>query len=83
MSIILNGSGLTVEKLVRLARYKEQVELSKVSLERIKTCRAMLEEKIKARKLCNKYQHRWFCRVVLNDDQVRFSSIYLQSARNR
>ena len=48
MSIILNGSGLTVEKLVSIARNKEQVELSKDSVERIQTCRAMLEEKIQA-----------------------------------
>jgi len=46
MYITLNGSGLTVEKLVRIARNKEMVELSKDSLERIKPCRAMLEEKI-------------------------------------
>ena len=36
MAITINGSGLTVEKLVRIARNKEQVELSKDSIERIK-----------------------------------------------
>lgn len=45
MSIILDGSGLTIEKLVAIARHKEKVELSKEAIERIKVCRAMLEEK--------------------------------------
>ena len=27
MSIVLNGSGLTIEKLVNIARYNEKVEL--------------------------------------------------------
>ena len=45
MAIVLDGSGLTVEKLVRIARHGEQVELHPAALERIKTCRGMLEEK--------------------------------------
>ena len=52
MSIVLEGSGLTVKKLVRIARNKERVELSKDSLERIKTCRTMLEEKIQSHEIC-------------------------------
>jgi Histidine ammonia-lyase len=46
MSVILDGSNLTVEKLVRIARHNEKVELSNEALQRIKTCRAMLEEKL-------------------------------------
>ena len=42
MSIILDGSNLTVEKIVKIARHKEKVELSSEALQRIKTCRAML-----------------------------------------
>jgi histidine ammonia-lyase len=79
MSITLNGSGLTVEKLVRIARNKEQVELSKDSLERIKTCRAMLEEKIKAHEIMYGVNTGIgeFSEVVLNDDQVKDFQKYL------
>ncbi len=79
MSITLKGSGLTVEKLVRIARNKEQVELSKDSLERIKTCRAMLEEKIKAHEIMYGVNTGIgeFSEVVLNDDQVKDFQKYL------
>jgi histidine ammonia-lyase len=79
MSIILNGSGLTVEKLVRIARNKEQVELSKDSIERIKTCRAMLEEKIKAHEIMYGVNTGIgeFSEVVLNDEQVKDFQKYL------
>ena len=48
MSIVLDGSNLTIEKLVRIARDGEKVALHPDALERIKTCRNMLEEKILA-----------------------------------
>ena len=51
MTIVLNGAGLTLEKLVRIARYNEPVELAPEALERITICRAMLEEKLKAREV--------------------------------
>jgi histidine ammonia-lyase len=79
MSIIINGSGLTVEKLVRIARKNEQVELSKDSFERIVTCRAMLEEKIKAHEIMYGVNTGIgeFSEVVLNDDQVKDFQKYL------
>jgi histidine ammonia-lyase len=49
MSITLSGSNLTIEKLIRIARYGDPVELHPDALSRIKQCRAMLEEKISAR----------------------------------
>ncbi|RKY90826.1 MAG: phenylalanine ammonia-lyase, partial [Ignavibacteriae bacterium] len=51
MSIVLDGSGLTIEKVVRIARFEVKVELDDSTLERIKICRAMLEEKIKAKEI--------------------------------
>ena len=51
MTIILDGASLTVEKLVRIARDGEKVELDPAALERIKVCRVMLEEKIAAREI--------------------------------
>ena len=79
MSIILNGAGLTVEKLIRIARDKEKVELSKDALERIKICRAMLEEKIQAHEIMYGVNTGIgeFSEVVLNDDQVKDFQKYL------
>jgi len=52
MPIVLNGSGLTIEKLVEIARHNEKVELHPDAIERIKKCRAMLEKKVVARESC-------------------------------
>jgi len=48
MAIVLDGSGLTVEKLVQIARHNEKVELHTEAVERINNCRKMLEKKIDA-----------------------------------
>jgi len=48
MTIVLDGSELTIEKLVNIARHGEKVALHPEALERIKICRDMLEEKIEA-----------------------------------
>ena len=42
MTIVLDGSGLTCEKLVRIARHGEKVQLAPQALERIKAWRAFL-----------------------------------------
>jgi histidine ammonia-lyase len=44
--IVLDGASLTIEKLVAIARHGEQVSLAPAALERIKVCRAMLEQKL-------------------------------------
>ena len=79
MAITLNGSGLTVEKLVRIARFNEKVELSKDSIERIKTCRAMLEKKIENHEIMYGINTGIgeFSEVVLNDEQVKDFQKYL------
>lgn len=79
MSIILSGSGLTIEKLVQIARYYEKVELDHQALERIKTCRAMLEEKIQAHEIMYGVNTGIgeFSEVVLNDEQVKEFQKYL------
>ena len=51
LAIILNGTGLTLEKLVRIARHGEKVEIAPEAIERMKTCRAMLEKKIVAHEI--------------------------------
>ncbi len=79
MSIILDGSNLTVEKLVQIARHKEKVEISNDALQRIKTCRAMLEEKIQAHEIMYGVNTGIgeFSEMVLNDDQVKEFQKYL------
>ncbi len=73
MTIILDGSSLTVEKLVRIAREGEQVGLDPAALERIRVCRAMLEEKIAAREIMygTNTGIGEFSEIVLDDDQVQ------------
>ena len=51
MSIVLDGNSLTIEKLVRIARHGEKVELDPRALERIKVCRTMLEDKLQAHEI--------------------------------
>ena len=48
MAIVIEGKGLTIEKLVQIARHGEKVEIHPGAIERMKKCRAMLEEKIQA-----------------------------------
>lgn len=73
MAIILDGSGLTVEKLVQIARHNEPVELASGAAERIKKCRAMLEKKIDAHEIMYGVNTGIgeFSEVVLNDEQVK------------
>jgi len=79
MSIILDGSNLTIEKIVRIARHKEKVEISNEALQRIKACRAMLEEKVKAHEIMYGVNTGIgeFSEVVLNDEQVKEFQRYL------
>ncbi len=79
MPIVLDGYSLTVEKLVQIARHNEKVELHTEALERIKKCRAMLEEKIKAREIMYGVNTGIgeFSEVVLNDEQVKDFQKYL------
>ena len=79
MSVVLDGSNLTIEKLVAIARRNEKVELHPDALERIKICRAMLEEKIKAHEIMYGVNTGIgeFSEVVLNDDQVKDFQKYL------
>jgi len=79
MSILLDGSGLSVEKLVRIARFGEKVELSPEALERIQTCRRMLEDKVRAHEIMYGVNTGIgeFSEVVLSDEQVQQFQRYL------
>jgi len=79
LAIILDGTGLTIEKMVRIARANEKVELHPDARERIKRCRAMLEKKIQAREIMYGVNTGIgeFSEVVLTDEQVRQFQRYL------
>jgi histidine ammonia-lyase len=79
MAIQLDGSGLTIEKVVKIARDNEKVELPAAAVERIKKCRAMLEKKIEAKEIMYGINTGIgeFSEVVLNDAQVEDFQKYL------
>jgi len=79
MAISLDGSNLTIEKMVRIARNNEQVKLHPEALERIKRCRAMLEEKIQAKEIMYGVNTGIgeFSEMVLDDNQIKDFQKYL------
>ena len=79
MTLIVKGSGLTIEDVVRVARNNERVELHPDAVARIKSCRAMLERKVEAHEIMYGVNTGIgeFSEVVLNDDQVKDFQKYL------
>ena len=79
MPIVLNGSNLTIENLVRIARHGEPVALDPAALERIKACRAMLEQKLVAREIMygTNTGIGEFSEKILTDEQVKEFQRYL------
>jgi histidine ammonia-lyase len=79
MSIVVDGSSLTIDALVRIARHGEKVELHPKAVERIKACRSMLEEKLKAHEIMygTNTGIGEFSEVVLDDEQVKQFQRYL------
>ena len=79
MTITLDGTSLTIEKLMAIARDGEKVALAPGALERIKVCRAMLEQKLAAREIMygTNTGIGEFSEKVLDDDQVKNFQKYL------
>jgi histidine ammonia-lyase len=79
MTILLEGSGLSIDGLMRIARFGEKVELQSEALARIRACREMLEEKIQAHEIMYGVNTGIgeFSEVVLTDDQMRQFQRYL------
>jgi len=79
MPIVLDGSSLTIDLLVRVARNGEQVALDPAALDRIRVCRSMLEEKLAAREIMygTNTGIGEFSEIVLSDEQVREFQRYL------
>ncbi len=79
MPISLDGSSLTIEKLVAIARHGEKVSLDPAALERIQVCRAMLERKLAAREVMygTNTGIGEFSEHLLSDDEVTQFQRYL------
>ena len=77
--IVLDGSSLTIERLVRIARGDAPVILDPAALERIRRCRAMVDEKIAAHEIMYGVNTGIgeFSEVVLTDEQVEQFQRYL------
>lgn len=79
MTLIINGSGLTIDHVVSVARHYKTVQLHPDAEKRILACREMLERKIQAREIMYGVNTGIgeFSEVVLDDDQVKDFQKYL------
>lgn len=79
MPIVIDGRSLNIEDLVRVAREGEKVSLDPAALERIRVCRAMLEDKLRAHEIMygTNTGIGEFSEVVLDDEQVKKFQRYL------
>jgi histidine ammonia-lyase len=79
MPIIIKGKGLTIDDIVAVARDGEKVELHPDADERVKKCRAFIEERIQAREIMYGVNTGIgeFSEVVLTDEQVKQFQRYL------
>jgi len=79
MTVVLDGNTLTIEKMTKVARHGEKVEITPDSIERVNKCRSMVEKKIDAREIMYGVNTGIgeFSEVVLNDEQVKQFQKYL------
>src|SRR6056297_2551100 len=79
MTLVIDGSGLTIDNVVQVARHHEKVELHADAVSRINKCRAMLEDKIEKNEIMYGVNTGIgeFSEVVLNDEQVKQFQKYL------
>jgi histidine ammonia-lyase len=79
MTVLLDGVNLTIEQVRSVARDGERVELAPGALERIRTCREMLERKIAAHEVMYGINTGIgeLAEVALTDDQVERFQRYL------
>ena len=79
MAITITGENLSIEDVVAVARRGESVELHPDSVERIRVCRAFLDDRIDAREIMYGVNTGIgeFSEVVLDDDQVQQFQRYL------
>jgi histidine ammonia-lyase len=73
MPLTLNGTGLTIEDVVDVARHGKPVELAPTALEAIRRCREMIERKIEAHEVMYGINTGIgeLAEVALTDEQVQ------------
>ncbi len=79
MTVIITGSNLTIEDVIRVARHNETVKLHPDALKRIKKCREMLEKKIEQQEIMYGVNTGIgeLSEVVLSPEQVKQFQKYL------
>tara|TARA_B100000965_G_scaffold54613_1_gene41044 strand:+ start:3075 stop:4595 length:1521 start_codon:yes stop_codon:yes gene_type:complete len=79
MNIEINGKNLTIDNLVKVARAKAKVVLSKDSIVKIKDCRLLVEEKIEANEIMYGINTGIgeFSETILKPDQIKDFQKYL------
>ena len=79
MTIILTGSDLTIEKLVKIARFNQKVRIDDDAINRIKKCRDLVEKKIEAKEIMYGINTGIgeFSEIVLDDHQIKKFQKYL------
>jgi len=79
MDLIIDGSNLSIENLVEVARNNKKVKLHPEAVKRIEKCRDMLEKKIQAKEIMYGVNTGIgeLVNVVLNEDQVKDFQKYL------
>lgn len=79
MMIRLDGTNLTIEKVVNVARHNEKVSLHPIAVKKMKKCRDVLEKKIKAREIMYGVNTGIgeFSEIVLSDEQIKDFQRYL------
>ena len=79
MTVIIDGTGLTIEKLVRVARHGEKVELGSGAEERIRKCRRMIERKLEADEIMYGVNTGIgeFSETKLNEEEIKQFQKYL------
>lgn len=79
MSVVIGEKNLAIEDLVQVARDGEKVSLSPAAIERIKTCRQMVNKKVDAREIMYGVNTGIgeLAEVVLTDEQVQQFQRYL------
>ncbi len=79
MALVINGSGLTVDDVVRVARFGEKVELHPDAIARIEACRGFLHKKVSSGEIMYGVNTGIgeFSEVVLDEEQTRQFQRYL------
>ena len=79
MAVVLTGNDLTIEQVYKVAYGLEKVELHPDALQRIKTCRAFIEDKIEEGEIMYGVNTGIgeFSEIVLNDEQIKQFQKYL------